>query len=160
MSSVVSAKALFIGALFTCLGIFTVSCNKKCQPPPEQPLKSITETEWRLVETTNSQLKTSLSKTSFPIFAFKPNNEGEIFDVQNNNRPDTADTLFDYLVNPEDGTLRISYRKTGTEPSEGTAIDYRYDLGRDLELTQTTGTYYRFVPFRGIINPDDTCDGF
>ena len=142
-------------AIFILVG---VRCAKRCQGQPSKPITSITETEWRLAETNNSQMKVSLSTTTFPIFSFKQNYEGEVFSVINNNRPDSPDILLQYQLDPDQQILRIGFKSPGQDDSQLQVIDYSYSInGYELELTEPNGQYYRMVPFTGVVSPDDNC---
>lgn len=146
----------YLSPLLVVLNILFCQCGKKCQEPAKEPFKSITQTEWRLVETNSQSLGKNLSKTTFPIFAFSLNFEGGVYAVKNNNRPQTPDLLLEWVTS-EDKTLRLKYKTPGGEDSGAEVVDYEIDLSNDLTLTRSNGTYLRFIPFTGIYSPDDTC---
>lgn len=150
------------------LALLLPACmDKKCQKPPEQSFKSITEAEWRLVETTdpNPNFK-KLNNTTFFIFSFQKNYTGAVNNVINNDKYDTPVRTFKYNISPDENLIRVKYEMVAPEGEEGAApvedntppIDYSYELGRELELINLkSGALYRFVPFTGIVDPDNTC---
>jgi len=140
-------------------------CQKKCQPPSQEAFKSFVDQEWRLVETTNPQIR-DLTNTNFIIMTFGINFTGQVFKVVNNDRFDNPVLVFKYNVDPEQKLIRAVYSTPPPEGQEGetqtqsagSPTEYFYKLGRGFELTETrTGFYYRMVPFAGVVKPDEKC---
>lgn len=151
------------------MGLCLVACQKKCQQPATEKFKTITATEWRLVETTDPEVAKKLNNTNFLIYSFGKNYTGAINAVQNNDKYDTPVYTFKYQIDPDNSLIRMKFSATApdSEGGDGTQqaqaddsepTDYIYDLGRELELTDdNSGRYYRFVPFQGIVDPDNNC---
>lgn len=149
--------------------LFLGACQKKCQQPASEKFNTISATEWRLVETTDPDFK-GLNNTTFLIFSFGKNYTGAVNKVLNNDKYDTPVFTFLYQVDPDQNLLRIQYQEVVPEPDPATGsttppqqppaldpVDYTYELGRELEMTNSNGRYYRFVPFQGIVDPDNLC---
>ena len=156
--------------------LITVAClEKKCQRPAEQSFNSLTDAEWRLVETNdpNPNFK-KLNNTTFFIFTFAKNYTGAVNNVINNDKYDNPVRTFKYNIDPASNLIRIKYEiptsdggsgasspdgaDPSTAPDNTPPIDYVYELKRDLTLTNSfNGAYYRFVPFTGIVDPDNQC---
>lgn len=144
-------------------------CAKKCQAPATEKFKTVTGQQWRLVETTDpSPDFKALSKSTFLIFQFGVDYKGSVNLVQNNTQFDTPVKTFLYNIDVQSGEMRLKY--DGAPPAEGeeatqvdktpqsSVVEYTYDLGKELEMTDSRGNYYRFIPFTGIVAPDDTCE--
>lgn len=144
------------------------ACDKKCQAPPTEIPKTITANPWRLTKTTNPSLKNN-NRYTFIIMEYAPDFSGQVRKVVNNREFEQPFRSFKYNVassSGKNGTLRIAYfepllegeegQENSAEPTEIT--DYRYTLGRTLNLTEVkTGYTYEFVPFVGIVDPDSNC---
>jgi hypothetical protein len=152
----------------------TIGCAKKCQPPETEKIKSVTAFPWRLVESTDPQHK-GLNNVTFLIFQFQQNMTGDIKKVTNNTQQDDPIFTFIYNISPEQGVIRAKFAGGSTGSPDGTTpadtstlegssstndiVDLRYELSRQFEMTDISrGYYYRFVPFKGIINPDEQCE--
>lgn len=131
--------------------IFISACDKKCQSPQQEPYKSITDTEWRMVETTSPNLNQNLSLTTFLIFRFGQAYSLDVFSIVNNVRNQEPDGSFMYDIDPENGIILTKDKKTGDTK------EFQYDLGKELELVESNGIFYRLVPFKGIVKPDEQC---
>jgi hypothetical protein len=175
-----SVVASFFLAIIFMLGALG-ACQKKCQAPPVEPFKTVTEQQWRLVETSdpNPQFRT-LSRTNFLIMTFKRNFTGDIKRVENNDLYETPVATFKYNVDSDLHRIRMEMMIVqaslptdkggggGTEQqqsqggqvsTQSSVIDYYYDLTREFALTGTqSGFYYRFVPFSGVVDPDSKCE--
>lgn len=157
--------------IITFTGIFFLStllvlgCQANCQPS-SGPLGSLTEKEYRLVETSDPTVK-NLTNTNFVTMIFHNNYTGEVHKVQDNNRFNNPALVFSFNIDPEQKKIKIQYTtpqqegqdgaKTGGEPV-GNPKTYNYTLGSELKLVDaTSGFSYRFVPFEGIVKPDQKC---
>jgi hypothetical protein len=159
------ASLLSLGALLVLLP----GCQKKCQPPVTERFQTLSETQWRLVETTDRSVK-GLDRFNFLIYNFARNFSGNIQQVRYNDLFETPFKTFNWNVNPDSGELVLRYQEIappatdGTQSGGGTTsrqgptdVFYSYDLGRELELFDQRGNYYRFVPFTGVVDPDSSC---
>ncbi len=150
--------------------LLTSACGKRCQAPEAATFKSVVETPWRLVESNDPQVTKELDNFNFLILQFNRNNTGDVKRVVDN---DQYDSPVMTLVWVPDGTakvMRIQYSSVSGEAfnnldqvgaagegDQGT-YDYNYKLGRQLEMTEKNrGYYYRYVPFKGIVDPDNVC---
>jgi len=138
------------------------ACGKKCQPPVTQKFQTLSETQWRLVETSDSSVK-NLDRFNFLIYNFSRNFSGNIQQVRYNDLFETPFKTFNWNINPDTQQLVIRYQDIAP-PADGStsrqgATDslYSYDLNRELELYDQRGNYYRFVPFTGVVDPDSSC---
>jgi hypothetical protein len=144
--------------------LLSQGCTKKCQQPPTEKFKTFTGQQWRLVETTDQDPAfKSLSNTTFLIWEFGKDYTGKINKVLNNKLYDTPIVQFEYNVDPDNNMVAINFSATGSTQSSTQqspdGIVYSYDLGRDFNLTNgKTGASYRFVPFQGIVDPDNQCE--
>ncbi len=151
------------------LALAMVGCAKKC-PVSLEKQTSVTATEWRLVESTDPDpdIQDNLSLFTFLVFRFGQDFSGDIKLVLNNTQYDQPVRTFIYDVDPNSKQLEIKYAfsqgQGGQDSNAGnnqnggdSPIFYSYELGRSLELTSDQGYYYRFVPFTGILAPDETC---
>lgn len=148
------------------LSLFLGACGKKCQQPATEKFNTLSATEWRMVETTDKDFK-GLNNTTFLIFTFGKNYKGAVNKVLNNDKYDTPIYTFQYQIDPDGGLMRIKFESplgegastdgSQTQASGMDPIDYSYELGRELEMTDSSGRYYRFVPFQGIVDPDNAC---
>lgn len=160
------AFPLLMGALM----LLASACQKKCQPAATTNFKSVTAKQWRLVETTDPSPEfKKLTKTTFLIFTFDITYTGTVLKVLNNVKFNGPAQVFNYTIDPDSGKLRIEYKdppaqtenQADAAPTDdaGVIVDYAYDLGKELELSDSkAGYYYRFLPYEGTINPDDTCE--
>lgn len=138
----------------------SLGCGAKCQQPPSQPYTTITATDWRLVTTNNPQPQyKNISNTSTIILTFRANFQGEVDSLQDNNRqPALGLTYSVQNSNSSSGQVKVSYFPL-SDPSQGNgSTTYNYTLNTELDLVETgTGYTYRFVPFQGIVLPDQVC---
>jgi hypothetical protein len=141
-------------------------CQKKCQQPPATPFQSITDTEWRLVESDDPSVSATLTRFTFLIWKFDATLTGSIINVVNNLKYNNPVLTMNYQINADDGLIEIQFVSPGQpdaqgNPTQGTVqgqTTYQYALKRDLTLYDTSKGYtYRFVQFQGIVNPDNTC---
>ncbi len=148
------------------LALVTSACGmKKCQAPATQKFTSIVGQPWRLVETTDpGDSFQALSNTTFLVFEFTNDYKGSVKKVENNAEYEVPVLVFKYNIDPESQSIRAQFSSPEAEASTtstqsgGNIIDYDYELGRELELTNAkSGYYYRYVPYNGIIAPDDKC---
>ncbi len=146
------------------LGLALSACGKKCQPPATQKFRTLAETQWRLVETNDTSVK-GLDRFNFLIYNFARNFSGNIQQVRYNDLFETPFKTFNWNINPDSGQLVVRYQDIAPL-AEGTATNtrkgptdslYAYSLGRDLEIQDAKGNFYRFVPFTGVVDPDSTC---
>ena len=155
--------------LLILLGV--VACDKKCQAPAEQRYKTFVDEKWRLVETTDPDpgMK-SLSNTNFLIMTFTKEYTVAVNRVENNKEFETPVLVGEYNVDPSRQLLNVVYQTPQAEPEGGesgtttqataktSAVQYVYDLSREFELyNNATGYYYRFVPYTGVVYPDNQC---
>jgi hypothetical protein len=164
---IVSAQ-LLVGTVLVAVGCL-VSCQQLCQSPGG-PYTTFTGQQWRLVSTTNPSI-TGLSNTNFEMMQFAVDFTGSINRVQDNQEITTPLYTFQYNVDPTSNTLKVQYTiPTGggdgglgnsagdVGNSSGGIVTYTYQLGTDFVLTeQTTGYSYTFVPFQGVVLPDESC---
>lgn len=151
--------------VFILLVVITTACGtKKCQAPATEKFKHITDTPWRLVETTDpGDAFEALSNTTFLVFEFTLDYKGTVKKVENNAEYEVPVLVFKYNVDPDNGRIRAQFTAPSEEGSTstqsgGTIVDYDYDLGREFEMVNSkSGYYYRYVPYNGIIAPDDKC---
>src|SRR5688572_26920027 len=157
-------RTFLILFLSTLAWVTLPACQKKCQQAGEI-VESITATPWRLVESNNPEMKNN-NKYSFIVMSFTQDFGGDIKKVVNNREFQDPVRVFRYNIESDgrSGFLRIAYSEViqgenGAEPGEVTeTTDYDYKLGRDFTMTETqTGFFYRFVPYEGIVGPDNAC---
>jgi hypothetical protein len=153
-----------LGAI--CLLLAFTGCQKKCQQGPATAFQSITDTEWRLVESDEPQVQSSLTRFTFLIWKFDPTLTGTVINVVDNLKYNNPILTMNYQIDPDQGMLQIKFTAPGApdangNPTQGTDQGtslYAYELARDLRIyDQNKGYYYRFVQFQGIVNPDNTC---
>lgn len=159
--------SLKIGLLLVGMAL-SVGCAKKC-PIPLERQTSVAGTPWRLVSTSDPEFSGDLNNFSFVVFTFNQDFKGDVKVVINNTQYDSPVRTFVWNVDPNQRVIRIQYAfpsggdnqnnnsNTNSGSSGENVIDYSYRLGRTLELISTQGYNYRFVPFTGILSPDDTC---
>lgn len=91
---------------------------------------------------------------------------GDVKYVENNTQYDAPVRTFNYSVDTNAEMIRIKYASPGdvqvdgsTKPSSGDApIDYSYSLQtKKLQLIEPSGATLDFVPFTGIVPPDQKC---
>lgn len=143
--------------------ISTAACQKKCQQNTQR-FKSVTETQWRLVETTDPAVVEELDNFNFLIVSFATNSTGAVQRVVDNEMFETPISTIVWVPNTKAKQIRIQYtsvpaEETTAQVTEGDlgTFDYSYSLGKELEMTDNTGSYYRYVPFTGIVSPDIDC---
>ncbi len=153
--------------LVLALSSFMIGCSKKC-PTSKEKISSIASTPFRLVASTDPdpEIQNNLSNFTFLVFTFAQNFTGDVKLVLNNVQFDTPVKTFTYNIDPAPKQLLIKYAdttsssggaKSGGATGGSDPVLYSYQLGRDLEINSEQGAYYRFVPFTGVLNPDDTC---
>jgi len=165
-------RTFFVQGVLLCLLLLLgAACQKKCQQPRDTPFTTFTDQEWRLIESTSPKLNRSLNRSTFIIMVFRRNYTGEIFKVENNDRFEDPVQTFVYNIDPERKLIRVEYvqpqvegsqaegeNKNASTPIQENVSEYLYELDREFKLTETSySTYYRFVPFSGVVNPDSTC---
>jgi hypothetical protein len=162
-------------AMFLVLTSFLVGCQKKC-PIPKERQTSVSSTPWRLVYTSDPDplFQSNLDsngefKYTFLVWNFTNTFDGDIKLVQNNTQYDQAQRTFRYDIDSSSKQMLIKFAQptsvdisgqpmaNGGNQAGETPILYSYQLGRTLELVNEQGFYYKFVPFTGILAPDDTC---
>jgi hypothetical protein len=158
--------AFFVGAQFALTG-----CQKRCQQMATQAFTNLSQTEWRVVKTNNPNMK-GLDNYSFITLKFNIDFTGELYNVSENRKSELPDKIFRWKADPAKRALAAAYTDPTEESEEGTEtqaggeavlVNYRYSLGKELNLTETkTGYTYRLVPFSeefggGIIQPDQAC---
>lgn len=160
-------RALFAWVSMALALLYTPGCQQRCQPPATQRIKNLSETGWRLVETTDQAVK-GLDNYNFLIYTFARNFSGDVKQVRFNDQFETPFKTFNWnIVN---GQLVIRYASiappstTGTQGSgspstQRNASDayYNYSINHELEMIDGRGNYYRFVPFQGVVDPDTNC---
>ena len=163
-----------LAALVFGLALFGCQQTKKCQPPAEQQFATFTETPWRLVSTTDPNPSfRQLSLFNFFIITFRRNFTGDFKRVENNEQYETPVASFTYQLDSSNKRIRaeITQNTVSAQPNpapDGTPalpqtrpasiVDYLYTLNREFTLQGTnTGFIYRFVPFVGVVNPDQEC---
>lgn len=167
ISSWVRALSLGLFAL-----VFLPACQKRCQSSETQSIKSIVDTQWRLVETTDPEVKATLNNYNFLILTFNRNNTGQVNRVVDNDQYETPVLQLVYAPNASQKTLRIQFstvagsvddtqnQSLGTPGDAGT-FDYQYALGGQLQMREigsgSRSYYYRYVPFKGVVDPDTVC---
>jgi hypothetical protein len=160
--------------------IFLGGCGKKCQQPPSKAFDSITATQWRLIETNMPNIMPvpvsnapstyrTLDRFTFEIWKFNVDGSASINQVEHNDQHDQPFLSFDYTSlktdNGKQGVFTATFATPGTTGSDGTpqagktigSVNYTYDLGRDLTLTDNQGHTFHFVQFTGVVPPDSTC---
>lgn len=162
-----SALSLLVGAQLL------LGCQKKCQAPVEQAFTNLSQTEWRIVNSTNPGFK-GLDNFTFLTMRFNRDFTGEVYFVNLNQKSETPDKIFKWKADPRTQQLATAYTdapaedadpeaEAPPESTEANLINYKYTLGRELNLRETkTGYTYRLVPFDesfngGIIEPDSNC---
>ncbi|MBI1860862.1 MAG: hypothetical protein HYR96_08090 [Deltaproteobacteria bacterium] len=160
--------------LILAVALLAACQGRRCQAPPEQPFQTFVGTQWRLVSTTDPGPNFSnLSSTNFMIFTFNRDFTGDIKRVENNALSNVPVANILYNVDPSDQRIRMQItQNTAQVPADGSStppqttsstaaaktLDFRYSLNNEFELTATnSGFQYRFVPFTGVINPDQQC---
>jgi len=167
-------KQLHIQAWFAllALAVALTGCQKKCQQNSET-LRTIIDTEFRLVQSSDPQVS-NLTNTNFVIMVFKIDYTGEMFRVENNSRFNDPVLIFRYNVDPQRKLIQVQYYELPTEESAAAAATaggdpalgapvgnprvYQYNLSNELTLReQGSGFRYRYVPFTGVVKPDEIC---
>ena len=145
----------------------TVACQRKCQNTTSATaFKSVTETQWRLVETTDPGVAESLDNFNFLILQFATNGTGAVTRVVNNEQYETPISSILWVPNAKVKQMRIQYTSVPTSNSASAVqsgdlgtFDYKYTLGKQLELYESGSGYYsRYVPFTGVVAPDVECE--
>lgn len=127
-----------------------------CQQLPEEPFQSVTDTEWRLVSTTDANAAANLNNFNFIIFTFTQDFGIQFTTVDLNTQSGNPITEGRYDVIPEQKLIVAELTRVG-DGSQSNVV-WRYRLGSKLELTDTaSGQHYEFYPFEGIVKPDFQC---
>jgi hypothetical protein len=150
--------------------LFATGCQKKCQQPAQQAFTSITQAQWRLVSTTDPKVSPNLTNFTFLIWSFSNNFTGQIVKVINNEQYNNPVFTFQFNVDPSANVILIDYQtpgqpttnaqgqQTAGSPTDNGTFQYSYNLTASLDLYDSTEGYsYHFVPFQGIVNPDESC---
>jgi hypothetical protein len=160
----------FVKVLAVLSGLLWFSaCAVNCQPAGA-PLTTITNQQFRLISSSDPTLQ-NVTNTNFITITFSANYTGQVQKVQNNNLFNNPALVFSYNIDPNSNTLKIQYSTPPTNDqsgggsssdSGGTQVGppktYNYTLNTGLTLTDTTSGYvYQWVPFQGIVLPDQQC---
>ncbi|MCB0416045.1 MAG: hypothetical protein H6617_03260 [Bdellovibrionaceae bacterium] len=141
-----------IGALFLLSGCFAKSCQKL----PDQRFQSITETEWRLVYSTDPSTASQLNNFNFTILTFTDSFDIQMTSVKNNQQAGTPEVVGDYTV--QNGEFIVAKLQSFDGSDLGT-MTWSFTLSRILTLIDTsTGFTFIFYPFEGIVKPDFQCE--
>ena len=156
-------------------------CGKKLfQSLLQQTPTSVTQYEWRLIQTNDRQLQNWTLCYDFIVLKFTAQYQGLLKKSSGNViQDDQNGAPFSYYVQPGSGIMCIDYR-LGTAPTQATSVSnlatlcnngstavyrYKYELSRDGLVLQEinssgnyTGVYYHYVDFRGALNPDQQCN--
>ncbi len=164
----VQLLATIVGLLALGLGS---GCGRKCNTPVTTPFRFLRETQWRLVETSNPAPEyRSLGKYTFFIWQFRQNFTGDIFQVVNNDQRDSPFRTFKWNTDGnKSGNLAMKFSEPGTaDPGGGEGggteardlgtFQFSFNLSNELNITDLQrGHEYRFVPFQGVVDPDNDC---
>lgn len=145
----------------------TAGCQKKCQQNTET-LRTFVDQEFRLVQSTDPETRKDLTNTNFLIMVFKIDYYGELYRVENNSKFNDPVLLLRYNPDPENKLIQVQFYEppsetsVGPDPSlgkeSGPLRTYRYSLSNELNLVESgTGYRYRYVPFTGVVKPDEIC---
>lgn len=151
--------------------LLTSACGRRCQAPEAASFRSVVETPWRLVESNDPQVAKELDNFNFLILQFNRNNTGDVKRVVDNDQYDSPVMTLVWVPDGVTKVMRIQYSSVSSEAfdsvddvgaagsgDQGT-YDYSYKLGRQLEMNEKgRGYYYRYVPFKGIVDPDNVCE--
>jgi hypothetical protein len=156
-------------------------CGKKLfQSLLQQAPTSVTQYEWRLIETNDRQLQSWNLCYDFIVSKFSAQYEGLLKKVSGNvMQEDEKAAKFTYFVQQNKQVMCIDYR-LGTAPTQASSVAnlatlcnngstavyrYKYELSREglilREINSSgnfTGVYYHYVDFRGALNPDQQCN--
>lgn len=166
-------RRFFALVTLTLLWVAGPACQRKCQPPSDERPTTITANPWRLVDTNDPTLAKANTKYTFYVISFAQDFSGDMKKVVNNREFETPINTLKYNLetdNGRSGFMRVAYFEVGagaegdiggevqaaSEPSQ--TVDYEYTLTRELNLTASRSGYsYRFVPYVGIVDPDNNC---
>lgn len=153
-------------ALFSLLSlvVWLPACQKKCQQNTQR-LTTFVDQEFRLVQTNDPKISKDLTNTNFLIFSFKIDYTGAVSRVEDNSRYNNPTSLIRYNVDPAQKLIKVIYYNPPEEGSTsplgeqiGKEHIYQYQLGTEFLLREVGTPYgYRFVPFQGVVRPDDQC---
>jgi hypothetical protein len=117
--------------------------------------------QWRLVESTDPDVTKTLDNYNFLIMRFDRNNTGAINKVVSNELYENPVSYLKYVVASQGhvGQLQIEFSSSPTGNGDQGTFAFEYALtSTGLELSQVnSNNYYRYVPFVGIVDPDNTC---
>lgn len=143
--------------------VWLPACQKKCQQNTER-LTTFVDKEFRLVQTNDPKISKDLTNTNFLIFSFKIDYTGAISRVEDNSRYNNPTSLIRYNVDPERKLIKVRYYNPPTEEGAqvgeqiGNEHTYQYQLSTEMTLREIGTSYgYRFVPFQGVVRPDEQC---
>lgn len=151
------------------LALATTACQKRCQALETTSFKSLVDAQWRLVESTDPQVINNLNNYNFTILTFNRDNTGDLKRVVDNSQYDIPVYNLLWAPNPMAHLIRIQFSTVtaptqpgqqvqAANPGDGGTTDYEYYLGTQLEMYDLNkGYYYRYVPFKGVVNPDTVC---
>ncbi len=147
-------------ALIAGLSLTGAACQRRCQLPETMAFKSMVDTQWRLVSTTDPAFASKLDNFNFLIVTFNRNNTGDVKLVVDNTPYEQAAETLVWSPNPQSQMVRIQYTSGGTQVQAGDqgTFDYYYTLTNELQMYESKkGYFYRYVPYKGIVNPDTLC---
>ena len=145
------------------------NCGKKCQTNSNS-VKSLAENSvrWRMVESNDKNANfRKMNNYTTDIWSFDNQFRGQVIALVNNEEfNQTAKCTM--LYKPADGQVAIQFSSSTSDGVDGTTtssgcpmtgtIVFDYTLGKELRLTNIkTGSYYRFVQYLGIVEPDKVC---
>jgi len=142
------------------LALFIQGCGlPRCQPDLEATPESLTAVEWRLVETTDSQVAPNLDMFNFLTMQFGTNLRGSVFRVVDNDKANDPILSFVYVADADNQIIRVQYTDPASGQQQGT-YDYKYSLSRQgLVLRELSkGHLYYYVPLKGAVAPDARCE--
>ncbi len=143
-----------------------VACQKRCQALDSTVYKSVVDAQWRLVESSDPDVAKNLNNYNFLLVSFARNYTGDVKRVVDNDQYDTPVYSITWVSDTNSKLVRIQYSTvtgTGTQtqaanPGDGGTFDYMYNLSTELTMYETKrGYYYRYVAFKGVVNPDTEC---
>lgn len=152
--------------LALCLMLLT-HCGKKCQTNTNS-VSVLSGARWRMVESNDKNANyRKMNNYTTDIWSFDNQFRGQVIALVNNEEFNQTPKCT-MLYKPADGQVAIQFSSSSTQGEDGSTtssgcpmsgtIVFDYSLGRELRLTNIkTGTYYRFVQYLGIVEPDKVC---
>lgn len=147
LASLTAAAALLFGS---------AACSKLCQQMQTQAFRSLVDAQWRLVQTTDPDVGAGLTNFDFLIMTLNRDNTGQINRVVSNSQYEQPVLTLAWAPNPAAGLVRIQYSSGNGTPGDQGTFDYSYHLSTQLEM-RSRGYYYRWVAYKGVVNPDTEC---